>query len=149
MVQYINKCMALSSEEWKLLLAALVKLPIVTILLYTCGFKKTQSLLMRFLSHRQSPEISGDEKEVLIKSIVRMVKIAVNYSPYHNNCLKYSMVLWWELTRKGIASVIRFGVNKEKSTNIDAHAWVEVNGINVSDSISMQESYLVLQEPGT
>ena len=79
------------------------------------------------------------------RRIAHLVRIAASHGPWRGNCLKQSLVLWWLLARRHIAAEIRFGIPKEQSGDFSAHAWVEVNGINLSDSDTVQEQFAALQ----
>ena len=132
---------ALSLEEWRLLLSAMILLPLVALSLRLRGFKKTQNSMQRFISEK-SNLADPDEAEIgEARIITRMVAVAAGYGAYRANCLKQSLVLWLLLARRGIKSEIIFGVKKEAVESINTHAWVECNGVNLSDSETVQQEF--------
>jgi hypothetical protein len=135
----LQKLKELSVQEWKLLLVALIMLPVVALLLRLAGYNRTRNSLSKFIpkepGYNNSQEAGSDQA----KTIARMVSIAACYGPYRANCLKQSLVLWWLLARCGLASEIRFGVKKEPEEEFGAHAWVEFNGMNLCDSEVLQK----------
>jgi hypothetical protein len=52
---------------------------------------------------------------------------------WHASCLERSLVLWWQLNRRGIAAEMRIGARKEAG-RFEAHAWVEVGNVVLNDS---------------
>ena len=75
-----------------------------------------------------------------------MVAIAAAHGIYRANCLKQSLVLWWLLSRRGIKSEIVFGAQRDVVDDFNAHAWVECNGINLSDSEEVQQRFAAFQK---
>jgi hypothetical protein len=75
------------------------------------------------------------------RRIARMVKIAASHGPYRATCLPQSLTLWLLLRRRGIASSLRIGVRKEIS-RLDAHAWVEIDGIVVNDRMDVPDRFV-------
>jgi len=132
----------LSPEEWGLLLITLLLLPVVALMLWVVGFKRSKSFLRHFVSIRPDYVTPGKSEKEKIHTIVRIVKIAARYGPYRANCLKQSLVLWWILARRGFLSEIRFGIQKESGDDISAHAWVEYGGINLCDSDAVQQQIM-------
>ena len=61
-----------------------------------------------------------------------MVNIAATHSVIRAHCLQRSLVLWSLLERNGVESELRFGARKENG-QIQAHAWVEINGVALND----------------
>lgn len=142
----IEKLRKLTFYEWHVLLAAMLWLPIVALLLQVMRYKRTRKILEYFISDKiinEEPSISEVKNA---QTIIRMVNIAARYGPYRANCLRRSIMLWWILGREGIASEIRFGIKKEYDNDLDAHAWVEVNKINVCDPFCIQEEYLAFHD---
>ena len=120
------------------MLSAMVLLPAVAISLRLRGFKQTQNSLCRFvLEESNLPE--PDETDIVKARVVaKMVAVASGHGVYHATCLKQALVLWWMLARRRIKSEIIFGVQKESVNNFNAHAWVECNEVNLSDSEEVQ-----------
>jgi len=139
-----NKLIALSLDEWSLLLVSVILLSFAALLLSFIGFNRSQSFFSQFITtgiKRNDSTLAMDE----VRIITRMVRIAANHGPCRVNCLKQSLVIWLLLARRGLNSEIKFGVEKTSDDAIDAHAWVEYNGMNLSDSGDFRNQYLVLE----
>lgn len=66
--------------------------------------------------------------------------IAGKYWPSGGKCLPRSIALLALLRRNGIDAELRIGVQKSGNA-LDAHAWVEVKGIPVSEHESVAQRY--------
>lgn len=68
----------------------------------------------------------------------------VNRTAHHvlppNNCLTRSVYMQWLLRRRGIAAVLRLGVQLEDGQLL-AHAWVDYAGTPLNDSADVAERY--------
>ncbi len=78
-----------------------------------------------------------------INRLVRLLDAAANHHPRKPTCLRRSLGLKRLLGRRGIASVLRIGVNKD-NTKINAHAWVECGGIVINDAPAVASQYALL-----
>ena len=148
MSRRLQQLKALSLEEWRLLLSAMVLLPLIALSLRLRGVKYTQNTMRRFVPEESN--LSGPSQADMDKAwvIARIVSVAAGHGAYRANCLKKSLVLWWLLARRGIKSVIIFGVPKESMRDFFAHAWVECNGVNLSDSDEIQQQFTAFQKRG-
>lgn len=132
-------------NERILLLQALGLLPLVAIYLKFWGLNRTQTGLTRLLP---TPVMSKQSAEWLpqVLATARMVRTAARYYVPWANCLKKSLVLWWLLRRQGIASNLQIGVRREQG-NFVAHAWVEYEGIVLSDSQDARSHFAMFERP--
>ena len=138
MSNWLNQLRALSIEEWRLLLMSIVLLPLTAFALHLSGFKKTKTLLTRFIPIHAEHTISDAEQLKIAGRVARMVDIAANHSFYSANCLKKALVIWWILKREGISTELKIGVMKEKE-DLHAHAWIEINGnVLIDDENTIQ-----------
>jgi hypothetical protein len=129
---------ALSGQEWLLLLTATALLPLIALSLKTKGYQVTRARLEEFVPTK--PNVGGIRDP---QALARIVSIAANKSPYHANCLKKSLLLWWWLARRGIASEIQFGVNRDDG-DFNAHAWVIIDGQVLLDTDDVTKRYTAL-----
>ena len=142
----IEQLKALSLEECRLLMFSILLLPIVALSLRMRGYNRTQNSLRRLIPI-ESDLTEPTEPEIAEARIVsRMVAIAAGHGLYRANCLKQSLVLWWLLSRRGIKSEVVLGAQKDVVDNFNAHAWVECNGINLSDSEEIQQRFAAFQK---
>jgi len=121
----------LTFTEWRVLLSAILLLPMIALVLKSIGFKKTQTFLSNHLTKKQLEEA---------QSVARMVSIAANHGFYSANCLKKSLLTWWLLGRRGIATDLKIGVNKETG-DFNAHAWVEYRGNVLIDATDIEDRF--------
>lgn len=135
---------ALTNAEWKVLLTAMLLLPMIALSLKLKGFKWTQALLSNYIPKKANVSIPEDKQMELTQSIARLVSIAANHGLFRANCLRKSLAIWWLLKRKGITTKLSIGVNKE-SGNFNAHAWVEWQGTILIDSADVRERFSVFE----
>jgi len=136
----------LSIANQKVLLFSILTLPVVAILLNTLGYSKTKSFLSIFLptgTSRRPP--MGNDMQVA-HDLARMVHTAARQTMYQANCLKQSLLLWFLLGRRSIASEIKIGAQKDGSLQLRAHAWVECNGEPLIDTKDTITRFAVFQE---
>ena len=69
----------------------------------------------------------------VIKALGEAVNIAARHTPFPATCLTRSLLLGWLLRRRNVASKLRIGVRLTQGM-LDAHAWVECEGVPVNDS---------------
>ena len=130
MWKWIRQFRALKPPARELFLRASVLLPLVSATLPWRGFRKTKASLEHFL-----PAVCGSESpdaQPRAALVAEMVRAAAHYGIGRPSCLEQSLVLWWLLARRGIASDLRVGVRKHEE-NFEAHAWVECGGTILSD----------------
>ena len=75
----------------------------------------------------------------------RIVRIAAEHGFYHAKCLEQSLVLRWLLYRRGIDAQIFFGTRKEDE-QMQAHAWVEVNGVALTEDDAVHQHFSRFEE---
>ena len=75
-----------------------------------------------------------------IKALGDTVNIAARHSPFPATCLTRSLLLGWLLWRRGVQSQLRIGVRLTEGA-LDAHAWVEYNGMPVNDQLDVGNSF--------
>ncbi|GLQ34144.1 hypothetical protein GCM10007939_04270 [Amylibacter marinus] len=83
------------------------------------GIKRTWKILERCLIKKR---ISHDDDQELKNSLAGLAN-AMKRSPFKGKCLARSLVLWWQLKRRGISSTLHIGVQSRKIMR--AHAWVQ------------------------
>lgn len=128
-----RKFWCLAWPEKKLLGQAAVTLPLIAIGLVWPGFRRLHTWLSRWPRVAFSPAAAltaGQWPEVQVTA--RMVQVAARYSPFRLLCLPRSLALWWLLRRDGISADLRIGVTP-KEIGLEAHAWVEYEGVALND----------------
>lgn len=124
---------SLSRLQRRLLLTAWLLFPVLIVTLRLRGYRWLQTWLIRI-----SPEPSqfgADAHAVsnVTEETARSVEIAARYALLNANCLSRSMMLWWLLRRRGVATELRIGVRK-RDGRFEAHAWIELEGRVLNDA---------------
>jgi hypothetical protein len=125
----VNRWQRLRATSWperRVLAQALILLPVAHLAL---RLARLEALLTRLA--RQVPPPDAVDTQAA-RSAARMVNVAARYGPYRAPCLERSLVLWWLLRRRGIATDLRIGVRKADG-EFEAHAWVELEGAVIND----------------
>jgi len=137
----LHKIKQLSPREVWLLLQALFLLPLVVLGLRLKPFKSMQSTLTNRLP---AGHVSVDSNALSQAHIIAgMVRAASVHGLCNATCLPQSLLLWFLLRRHRIGGDLRFGVHKTE-TRLDAHAWVEVDGVPINDTQDVQKRYTPL-----
>lgn len=76
-----------------------------------------------------------------IRDRVNAVDRAGRYVP-GSTCLATSLALAWMLRRRGVAAAVRVGVRTDDG--FEAHAWVEYEGVPVTDASRTEGRYAAL-----
>lgn len=99
----------------------------------------------RFAHRSRTGDVVGK-----IRRLSGLVRIAANHHLYPMTCLRQALALQRLLLMEGIASELRIGVRKDAGA-LDAHAWLEVQGVPVGQSRGAVENFapLVTLEAGS
>ena len=121
----LAKFLGLTWQEQRLLVRALLLLPITALSLRLFGFQRTQAALS---GADFNGATSGDNALSRVRQTARIVAAAAKYGPFRSTCLPMSLALRWLLHRQGIDADLRLGVSRVAG-RIEAHAWVEYRGL--------------------
>jgi hypothetical protein len=69
-----------------------------------------------------------------------LVNVAARHGPFPATCLTRSLALVWLLGRSGVRSEVCLGVRMVRG-ELDAHAWVEHDGVPINDSPDVARRY--------
>jgi hypothetical protein len=96
------------------------------------GLRRCQALMMRQMPPRKAAVSPALAVEVGQK--VAAIQEAVSrHLPWQPSCLEKSLVLCWQLDRRGIPADLRIGARKAAG-RFEAHAWVEMGNVVLNDS---------------
>jgi hypothetical protein len=109
----------------------------------TLGFARTVRIMDRVPMFGRSPVASPESLEALAEAVAQ-----VSRSPYHANCLTHSVFLWFVMQRRDMDCAVRIGLSR-RSALLEAHAWVELNGIVINDDADIADYYMVFDEDPT
>jgi hypothetical protein len=119
----LGKLLQLSAREAWLLLQAAVLLPTVRLALRWFTVSRLKNVGAREVRDASSPHLAP-------QATARLVRAAAQRGLCRAKCLEQSLVLRWLLLRQGIDARIFFGARK-KNDEMQAHAWVEVDGVSL------------------
>lgn len=110
----------------------------IDLALRTLGYARTLRLVRR-LSKRAAVEPHAQ----LIDATLRQISRATAFYPGRSLCLEQSIVAFVLLRRGGLAVELRLGV---QPFPFSAHAWVELDGVPVTESPEVVAGYCLLPE---
>lgn len=100
----------------------LLLVPLAEISVRFLGWKRTWQILAAM-----APKVAiGREPEIEARIALKALKRGKLISPLYGRCLARSLILWWQLDRRGVPVTLNIGVRKQ--INFKAHAWVELDG---------------------
>jgi len=157
-----RKVQRLSWDERWLLAQALVLLPVLRGVLLFVTIKQLQLLTVRTVPNLRRGSSAGVPSrpqsalsEASIKSSLaasfraqstaRMVRIAAERGLCRAKCLEQSLLLRWLLQRQGIDARIFLGARREDE-QMQAHAWVEVDGVVLNEDDDVHQRFLPFEE---
>jgi hypothetical protein len=92
---------------------------------------------------------SAARPDILLRAryLQRVVSMAARLHLPSMTCLPRALALRWKLSRDGIPSQLRIGMNKN-ALGMSAHAWVEVAGEAIGEPDDIPERFKILESPG-
>jgi transglutaminase-like putative cysteine protease len=69
------------------------------------------------------------------------VVVVANRRMIGGECLPRSLVMWTLLRRRGVDAELVIGADVRPDQDLDAHAWVEVNGVPLVESRDVRSLY--------
>lgn len=135
----LRKFTELSSKEKLTLVLAANLMPVYWLGLKAFGIKRFSKMVFRPHS-KISATVSIEE----LCALGRIVNAAATYTIGPNNCLVRSFVLQSLVSKRGISSDLRIGFLK-KGNCLEAHAWVEKDGVPINDSPDVTEKFNVFE----
>jgi hypothetical protein len=125
----LAKFRALPAERKRLLVLALIALPLCSAALKITSLRRLQAVLSRFsgvgLLHIHATS-GGDSDR--IRSAAWAVRAAADHGLVRGQCLQQSVSLWWLLRCQNLKCDVRFGARRGDD-KLEAHAWVEAEGL--------------------
>ena len=112
MFNRLKQLAALSPLQWWIILVAVLMLPIIALSLKLSGFKQTKNRMSRFIPKGMAGALGGEDDLFRARLISHAVAIAGNHGLFKANCLKQSLLLWWLLARRGFATELKLGTQK-------------------------------------
>ena len=135
-----RKLFELSWTELWLLAQATVLLSAVRLALKFVTVNRLQGFAESKLPRQRSNEDLSAERMAWI------VRVAAEKGPHVARCLEQSLVLTWLLRRRGVDAHLMFGARK-LNEQMEAHAWVEVNGSALEADEGVYRDFLPINGP--
>ena len=140
-MKYLRHGFKLSTSDRHLLIQSFILLSFVRIGLGILPFKTLRKLLIR-ISHSDLEETSQNLTHTPNK-IIWAVNLVSRYMP-GVKCLAKALTTQVIMSQNGYLSQLKIGVVKGKKGQLEAHAWVEYQGIIVMGDLSDLERYTPL-----
>ncbi len=141
MMGKLSKFLALPEEEKRIFVSALFLLPLLSAALRVFRYQRLRAVLEGPPRAGRKPIGIGE-----LATLGRAVNSAANYALGQPTCLTRSMLLCWLLRRRGIATQLRIGVKLDDG-KLDAHAWVEHEGVPINDAEDVAQRFAPFDEP--
>ena len=144
----IRAALKLSPSDWLLLLQAWWLLLVVDLGLRALSFPRLQAWAAGNAPDRAAPTPANVGETIRMAN--HMVKLASRNHLYPMTCLRRSLTMQRLLARRGVATELRFGVQKEAG-QLQAHAWLEHAGTPIGEPETLSERYatLAIQTPAS
>jgi hypothetical protein len=123
-----------SWNEWKILARAWVLLLVIDWGLRLVPFRRVKSLVN--LQGASTEVAHANDVLGTIQRSQKLVDVAARNHLYPMRCLRQALVLQRMLGQQGIATELRFGVQKD-SGGLNAHAWLEHKGQPIGEPQSI------------
>jgi Transglutaminase-like superfamily len=128
-------------------LEAAAALPATWIAMRVAGFSICNAALTRPLS---APSPTGANVVDTISAAQRVARLEAATARalfLRSTCLEQSLVLCWMLRRRGMSPVLRVGARKD-ADRLEAHAWVEIDGIALGDDAGQHAHFVPFERDG-
>ncbi|HUF47559.1 MAG TPA: lasso peptide biosynthesis B2 protein [Vicinamibacterales bacterium] len=112
----------------------------VAVAMRVAGVRRVHDWLARRSESRTGAPADGQAVAV---RLARLVDTAARHGLPGHTCLKRSLVLWYLCRRRGVPVAVVLGA-RPTAAGLEAHAWVEHDGVVINDEGSVQRDYIPL-----
>ena len=141
----VRRLLQLTARERCLFIWAYARLVSIDVRLRRSGFSQLADRLARCLSDAERPIHDNDQQRAVERA--RWLEAASRYHFLQARCLHRALALHEWLSGQRMPSELRIGVRLQ-GTELQAHAWVELGGLPVSDPIEMVRVFTPLRRVG-
>jgi hypothetical protein len=132
-----------SRPHWWLAVAqAAVLLPVVRVMLWTRGYRRTMRLVA--LPRDGRDEKPGAGVPATVHEIASAVTTVAGLVPFRSRCLARSISIAWLSGRRGHDVDVLIGVAAPEGLHLPAHAWAEYRGTPLNDTPDVRDRYVVI-----
>ena len=117
----------LPGSDRRVLIALAVLLPAADLALRSAGLQRSRRWL-KYWTRNVKPQPCSDDALARAQRLAELAAIAGQHGLYRNTCLRQALVVQGWLLRRGLPAELKLGARKPADGNVDAHAWVELNG---------------------
>jgi len=101
--------------------------------------------IMTWLGQRQGERAIAAPPQLIVQRVAWAVRAASRRTPWNSNCLAQALAGQIMLGRRGVASTIHFGVMRETSGKLAAHAWLSAGDVFVIGKYGLEQYTEVAQ----
>lgn len=138
----------LSKNERKDLVRGFVLIPWAAVYVRLFGVRKLERAARDNADLNTAGGQTDNGQLAVARAAARMIEAASRNGIARGNCLSKSVALWWLLKRKNISAELRIGARKA-GRELEAHAWVELDGQILNDADDVRDSYAAFDGPMT
>lgn len=134
-VHYFRQLLRIPPAKIALLFEAIVWLAVARIALWLVPFPRIGRYLGKLLPPSPQGEISSKDEMLMARRVGWAVNTVADHLPVDLVCLPRAMAGWQMLHRRGIASRMHFGAQREApagATGLQTHAWLSTPGVEVT-----------------
>ena len=143
-----ERYMRLSRDERRDFVRGFVLIPWAAVYVRLFGVRKLERAAGENAESNAGAGQTGNEQLAKARAAARMIEAASRNGIARGNCLSKSVALWWLLKRKDISAELRIGARKA-GRELEAHAWVELDGQILNDADDVRDSYAAFDGPMT
>jgi hypothetical protein len=136
----LRRLLARPSPDRRDLLEAAAWLWLLRLAMRIAGVRRVHDRLARWSG---TPIRSSVDGRATAGRLARIVEAAAGNTSRDHTCLHRSLVLWYLCRRRGVPVTIALGARRTPA-GLEAHAWVEHDGVVVNDTTSVQRDYVPL-----
>jgi hypothetical protein len=122
--------LALDGRERVRFLGLMASLAAVHGSLALAGYVRTRRWVERLSAADGRRAATADELQAA-RRLAQLAQIAGRHGPVRATCLRQALVLHGWLRRRGLNPQIVIGVRRDGDAPVDAHAWVELDGVSL------------------
>ena len=137
----------LPGSERRLVSTLVLLLPLVDLSLRLLGFQRSWAWLARWASAAPS-NLADHAIGPSPQRIADLTRAVGAGSLWPTSCLRQALVVWLLLRRRGLAPELKIGV-VQKELPLQAHAWVELDGIALDPDVSNHAAFPPIEPPAS
>jgi hypothetical protein len=147
MMQALHRFRRLTVFERGVVLEAAAALPATWIAMRVAGFNLCKTALTRPFSTASQTGANVAGALASAQKVARLEAATARALFFRSTCLEQSLALCWMLRRRGMSPALRVGARKD-ADRLEAHAWVEIDGIALGDAGGQYAHFVPFERSG-